>query len=117
MRVKQDLLHIFKRWSDHGVKKTHGAFAEFMQRLREAFFIPEYGDLHFIEEQLRKSGMSEEDIQRKFYTDFEWFLQRCRRSVPPPPELERTFLAVVETYKDIKNAKTGEKLFGKNAWA
>jgi len=88
MRVKQDLLHLFKHWADRGVSKQHGAFKEFMQRLREAFFVVNYGDLEFIKDQLCKSGMSDEDIERKFENDFQWFLQRCRRSVPPPAELE-----------------------------
>ena len=58
-----------------------------------------------------KHGMSDYEIEKKLQCDFAWFLRRVKRKVPDPEELERRYLRVYETFKDMPCAKTGKGLF------
>ena len=40
-----------------------------------------------------------------------FFLNHCRRRVPPKDILEKRFHALIDMYKEVLDAKTGEPLF------
>jgi hypothetical protein len=111
-RVKQDIVHIFLRFS-RVLKKAHGAFALFMARLSDVFFIPSQDDLELIKDLLKQNGFSDDQIKQKTW---QYFKRRVRRSVPPPNVLERDFNRTVNMFANLKDAKTGKQLFGKKAW-
>jgi hypothetical protein len=111
-KVKNDIVHIFFRFQKV-LSKEHGAYFSFMTALRDAFYIVNQHDLDDCCQVLReKHHLSESDICRKMKYDYDWFLRRIRRHVPEPPVLEQRYMAVFESYKDIRCAKTGLKLFG-----
>jgi len=110
--VKNDLLHIFQRFSKV-LSKQHGAFGSFMARLSDAFFVPSQDDLEFIREALRKAGLSEEDIKAK---SWQYFKPRVRRHVPKPKILEQDFKCVVNLFANLEDAETGLPFFNAKAW-
>jgi len=111
--TKQDVEHIFIRFSKV-LSKQHGAFAVFMARLSDAFFVPNQADIEFVKEALRKGGLSEDEINRKRW---HFFKRRIRRAVPEPRELEKQFSRVVNLMANLTDNKTGKPLFGPKAWS
>eukprot|EP00956_Cyclotella_meneghiniana_P031801 scaffold84980_cov33-Cyclotella_meneghiniana.AAC.2 len=94
------------------LSKEHGAFCDFIRALRDAMFVIDPQDMEQCLSVLRdKHGMSDDDIDKKLQYDFAWFLRRIKRKVPDPEELERRYIRVYETFKDIPCAKTGRGLF------
>ena len=115
-RIKNDILHIFLRF-ERVLSKEHGAFALFMTALRDALYISNRDDLDFVRQCLREHGFSEEKIDKKLKYEFDWCLQRIRRHVPSPKELERRYQDVIDTYIDIVDARTGKPFFNDKAKA
>jgi hypothetical protein len=111
--VKQDIEHIFLRFA-RVLTKGHGVFGAFMSRLSDAFFIPSQEDIEFIKAALRRSGVSDEDINKNRW---QYYKRRVRRRVSLPKELEREFKRVVNLFANLEDAKTGKPLFGEKAWA
>ena len=114
-RIKQDILHIFLRFQ-RVLSKEHGAFKIFMSRLRDTFFIPSPEDLEFLRVAMRAAGWTDAKIDEKMKTDYNYFMERVRRHVPSPAELERKFNKVVFTFAYLKDSKTDRLFFGTKAW-
>ena len=116
-RVKQDLAHIFFRF-ERVLSKEHGCYQSFVQDLRDALFIPNFDDIQQVKQSLKeKQDLDDEGIEKKFSNDYKFFLQRVRRHVPAPPELESRYCEVINTYAKIRDAKTGKELFSnQKAW-
>lgn len=94
------------------LSKEHGAYRDFIKDLRDALFIINQDDLDACIRVLKdKKKMSDQDIERKMYTDYDWFLRRVRRTVPTPPELEERYIRVYNAYKDIVCVKKNKALF------
>ena len=115
-RIKNDILHIFLRF-ERVLSKEHGAFALFMQALRDALYISNPEDLEYVRQCLREHGFSDTKIDKKLKYEFDWCLQRIRRHVPSPKELERRYQDVIDTYIDVIDARTGKPFFSDKAKA
>ena len=79
---------------------------------RLGFFHASQDDIKLIKQVLAQCGLTEDDIQKK---PLQYFKRRVRRTVPPPEELERDFVKVVNLFADLKDAKSGKPLFGDKA--
>ena len=77
-------------------------------------FLSSQSDIEFIKLALRKVGYSEDRIRSLTWA---YYKKRVRRSVPAPTELMKNYRRVVAMFANIRDAKTGEPLFRKKAWA
>jgi hypothetical protein len=84
-----------------------------MARLSDVFFVPNQSDIAFVKEALRKSGVSEDEINAM---PWRYFRRRIRRTVPSPKELEMNFNRLINLLAKVADAKTGKPLFGPKAW-
>ena len=109
MFVRLDAFHGMTRITKY-VSKAHGACLPFTAILRDAFFMVNRADVRAWEHVLASEGTAAAQIASMNETNWAFFLQNSRRRVPATPLLLKRFNAVIETYKDIKDAKTGEAL-------
>lgn len=61
------------------------------------------------------SGMSVEEIEKKYMDDYQYFLDRVRRHVPAPADLLWRLDKAFTPYANLLDAKSKEPLFSKKA--
>eukprot|EP00903_Cladosiphon_okamuranus_P019959 g18342.t1 len=113
--LRLDPFHAMQRLSKL-ILKSHGACRAYLARLRDAFFMVHKEDLAGVEEALRLQGMSPEEIEAKKNSDWGYFLQRCRRVIPPPDVLLKRFNLANRIYGYLLDKKTKQPLFRAEAW-
>eukprot|EP00951_Prasinocladus_malaysianus_P003505 scaffold24665_cov44-Prasinocladus_malaysianus.AAC.1 len=115
VKVKLDPIHAMMR-VEKRLSKNHGAYAVFMARFRDAIFVPDAEGISRLKERLRREGMAAEAIEKKYHTEYTWFLARvCRRIGSPDDLLERLHL-VEKEYADLPDYKTSQPLFTAKVW-
>ena len=127
--VKLDPLHVILRLG-RTMKKKHGAYGSFMNRLRDVLFIVNKDDMDkatlVLERQIiarlkKKYGNTKthEQVQQEAQavvqehkkTNWDWWVARCRRHVPAPAELEKGLRRLKTMFEDSADADKGSKLF------
>ena len=107
----------------------------FLSRLRDALFVVNEDDIDHLKQVLRSRWLKRrrkafpgaadsellkavnEAIEIRYAENFAWFAHRCRRSIPPPSELEAALRRVVGLYADLEDSATGMQLFTPKTWA
>ncbi|KAJ3558593.1 hypothetical protein NP233_g11480 [Leucocoprinus birnbaumii] len=111
-RVLKDILHIFHMFY---ISRGHGLRSAFARALRDAFFVHDKHDIQCI-----NTWGATQNPPVTFKTlkiSSPSFIQRhCQRIVPPPELLYTVVREVFDTYGPLKDAKTGQPLFGDANW-
>lgn len=115
LRIRLDAFHSLQRLSKV-LKKTHGCFAIFMSRIRDAMFIIDIESRENLFELLRKRGVTEADIADLQKFNYSYIVRRCQRMIPLSALLEERIMEVVSELANVKDAKTHEPLFRPIAW-
>ncbi|KAL9545729.1 hypothetical protein MBANPS3_007001 [Mucor bainieri] len=118
-RVLKDVFHAMDMLK---LPMRHGAFKDLMRSYRNALFVLDAEDKQRVETVIQH----DKKLQRKFGSGQtfnkmwakcpDWILQRVKRVVPPPDLLLPIIQKLFSTYGHMKCAKSGNKLFDKQAW-
>ncbi|CAM9149525.1 unnamed protein product [Sphacelaria rigidula] len=109
LRVRLGIFHALQRLS-RLLKKSHGAFRPFMARLRDACFIVNLADIKEASLALKAQGMKPEEVATYKGKNWPFFLRNCRRLVPNRERLSAHFDSVIDQFRKVINAKSGELL-------
>eukprot|EP00903_Cladosiphon_okamuranus_P006310 g6187.t1 len=93
------------------ILKSHGACRAYLARLRDAFFMVHMEDLAGVEAALRLVGRSPAEIEEKKKCDWGYFLQKCRRVIPPAAVLVKRFDLINRIYGNLLDRKMKQPLF------
>ena len=127
VRIKLDIFHAKKRLTKH-LNELHGCYPYFCKLISEAFFITSPEDWNIVhkkvinkirskkEDKESTEGEIMEQITKQMKKNRTELNKECRRAVPDPKILEKRLTAVVVLFANVKDAKTGEKFFEKDAW-
>ena len=94
----------------HEAKKAH------FVALRDAFLVWNPKKMAELEERIRDSGMTDEEIQAQKYFNSRLFRDCVERKVPSPRILYWRVRAVYVMYGKMIDSKTQQPLFNSNAW-
>jgi hypothetical protein len=92
------------------LKKGHSAFSLFASRLRDAFYLISKDDLDAVVESLKKSGLSDKDIEEKKLNDWKYFMDRVKKQIPEKSILLKRFDIVIQFFEDTKDS-SGQSLY------
>ncbi|CAM9376638.1 unnamed protein product [Sphacelaria rigidula] len=109
LKVRLDIFHALQRLS-RLLKKSHGAFRPFMARLRDACFIVNLADNKEARLALKAQGMKPEEVATYKKKNWTFFLRNCRRLVPNRERLSARFDSVIDQFRNVVDAKSGEVL-------
>ena len=93
------------------VPMKHEAKKAYHVALRDAWMIFDPVILGEVQDTLRYKGFDEHDISSRMYYDFDYFLQRVPRRVPPPSVHYWRVRRVFELFGPIVDSKTKQPLF------
>lgn len=111
LRTKSDVFHVLNGIG-RTLKKSHGAFNQFMLRLRDCLLRPIADDLEYEEQLLRLQGKSPEQIEKLKQYGWQYLLDRVRRSsICDRSKLLADFDSVCKTFENIRDAHTQKTLF------
>eukprot|EP00158_Paraphelidium_tribonemae_P005263 Partr_v1_DN27252_c1_g3_i5_m38927 putative NA len=111
-RVLLDAFHFEQRFK---LLKSHGAAKEFLWALRDAIFQLCQEDVDNITRAFRETD-PEFDFKNLLRYNSDYVFKRVRRFIPAPEILLHRVLAVYTEFAGRKDAKTGAKLFNKQAF-
>lgn len=94
----------------HEAKKAH------FVALQDAFLVWNPKKMAELEERIRDSGMTDEEIQAQKYFNSRLFFDFVERKVPSPRILYWRVRAVYVMYGKMNDSKTQKPLFNSNAW-
>ena len=94
----------------HDMKKP------FFTAMRDAWFMFEPHELEAVKAVQRAKGKTDAEIETDMYYNFNYWRERVRRVVPPPPIHYRRVRAVYATFGTLVDAKSGKPLFNDTAW-
>jgi hypothetical protein len=109
-QVRLDAIHGMKRVTD-ACSKSHAAFRFLAAMTRDCFFIVSKEDVELVDAYLAASGMSANDIEDCKRHHWHFYIQHCRRLIPPSTELLRRFRRVCTSFGNIIDVTTREPLF------
>eukprot|EP00951_Prasinocladus_malaysianus_P032368 scaffold314917_cov18-Prasinocladus_malaysianus.AAC.1 len=95
--IKLDPFHLLQRYGRCLNSKSDPLFGVFMSMMRDALFVTNKEDEDLVKAYLSARGCSEADLKK---IPRAYFLQRCRRSIPPPPILAARLQNVYDLFKD-----------------
>ena len=111
--VNGDAFHAMDR-TKVGIK--HEAKKGFFVALRDAFFVWNPRTIKELEERMRASGMTDDEIRRQKYFNTQLFRGCIDRKIPPSSILYWRVRAVYVAYGSIIDSKTKKPLFNERAW-
>ena len=106
---------VFHAMDQTKVPVKHEAKNAFFVALREAFLVWNLDKLEELEDQMKKSGMSEDEIKDARYYSPEVFRNCVDRVVPPPSVLYWRVRAVYVLYGNMIDSVTKKPLFNEAA--
>ena len=109
-RVLGDIWHLMNQFK---ISVHHGLRRPFSRALRDALFIPDPEDVANVERVLQMKDMTFKNAVL-YFSDWVW--QRVKRCVPPADILASRVVEVFRMYGPLKDAKTGQPLFGDDSW-
>ena len=109
--TKLDGLHALDRID--GLSKTHGAYASFMRYFAMALYDVEESDFKAQLEQLRESGMTDEEVAQAEFIDYKLLVTKCRRQMPTPKRLRERLVSAYDKHCNIED--NGVPLFTERA--
>ena len=112
--VLGDVFHAMDRTK---VPVKHEAKKAFFVALREAFFVWNPQKLKELENKMRDSGMTEDEIKKQKYFNTQLFKDCVDRKVPESTILYWRVRAVYVAYGDVVDSETKKPLFNKRAWS
>jgi hypothetical protein len=98
------------------VPTNHETKKAYFVALREAFLVWNKDRMRELEDKMRESGMTDEEIQSQKYHNAALFRGCIERTVPPPSILYWRVRAVYALYGNMIDSKTGKPLFNAKAW-
>jgi hypothetical protein len=111
--VLGDCFHLMDR---PNIPVKHEAKKGYKNALKNAFFIWNESRMNELVEQMKKGGMSEEEIETAKYFRPTLFHDCVERIVPPPKVLYWRVRAVFTLYGKMRDSKTNAPLFNDRAW-
>jgi hypothetical protein len=108
-----DVFHAMDRAK---VPIKHEAKKAYFVALRDAFLVWNPKKMAELEEMMRDSGMTDEEIQAQKYFNSRLFRDCVERKVPSPRILYWRVRAVYAMYGKMIDSKTQKPLFNPNAW-
>lgn len=112
--VLGDVFHAMDRTK---VPVKHEAKKAFFVALREAFFVWNPQKLKELEDKMRDSGMTDDEIKKQKYFNTQLFKDCVDRKVPESTILYWRVRAVYVAYGDVVDSETKKPLFNKRAWS
>jgi hypothetical protein len=110
--VLKDIFHVFHMIP---LPKAHGLLHTFSCTMRDAIFVPDPEDKKRVQSYLarRSPPMTWEEARR---TMPKFIKRHVKHVVPPPEQLFKLVHEIFSVYGPLKDAQTGQPLFGPSAW-
>eukprot|EP00966_Prymnesium_polylepis_P013512 311972-Prymnesium_polylepis.1 len=83
---------------------------------REAWLIPHRGALERVRSVLSAKGYSKDEMDARYFYNFDYFAGRVPRAAPPPSILYWRVRAVYKFFGPLQDPETGKPFFNDAAW-
>lgn len=97
VRVKLDAIHSMFRIV-RAIPNGHPHYGAFCAEFRDAMFGIDADDVRSLKADLQRKGMTTEEVDRYYVTNYDYFVRRCRRCIPEPDHLVASLQSVFDRY-------------------
>jgi hypothetical protein len=99
--------HAIKRVTDT-INKSNSLRPVFVSRLRDAIFAINDVDIERVKADLLAKGWAPEGIEDLYKNNYSYFVRRCERKIPSPPQLLEAINKVIILFsRDLENDEVG----------